>query len=182
VKCLKKETIMHYLDNEMDDNKRENVEKHLALCESCHSAVKNIRDEIEFVKSNLNILNPAEITIPSFEDSLLYDKKEGRAATVFSLRRDKSLRLIKRVVIPLAAVLALTIIGLNYTDVFNKRLDASQIEAILKAEEEMFVPESNSWWTERRLVITIIDEDKKTCERIITSNKEENIISETFSY
>jgi len=182
VKCLKKETIMHYLDNEMDDNKRENVEKHLALCDNCRNAVKSMRDEIEFVKSHLSILNPADITVPSFDHSLPDDKKMERMVPVFSLQRDKTLRLIKRVVIPIAAVLALTIIGLNYTDVFNKRLDASQIEAILKAEEEMFVPESNSWWTERRLVITIIDEDKKTCERIITSNKEENIISETFSY
>ena len=181
MKCLAKEIIIQYLDNELSDTEKKEIENHLSICERCRRTVREIKEKIELLKKDMEKLNPEKVIIPSFSYSAIRDIKKKRIFPGF-LRFSDPVALLIRVFIPVAMIIVLVLFAINYFNVFDHKLDYEKIEAMLNADDELIIPDSNSWWTERRLVITIIHEDNRTYERIITSNKEENIIRETFHY
>ncbi|MCP4725711.1 MAG: hypothetical protein GY863_11775 [bacterium] len=74
------------------------------------------------------------------------------------------------------------IVVIAYNSFPDSEEDPGYMEAIMRAEEDILIPDSNSWWTERRMFIAIIDKDTKTMEKIVTSKNSDNIISETIKY
>lgn len=61
MKCLKKEEIRAFLDNEFFQKEKKKIEKHLSECPKCQNIKKEIKEEINFVELKMTLLNPKTI-------------------------------------------------------------------------------------------------------------------------
>ena len=69
-------TIQKYIDNELSQEERIKVEKHLETCEECKKQVENQRVFAENVKKSLDGFVPENIEIPEFKVS--YQPQKNR--------------------------------------------------------------------------------------------------------
>lgn len=174
MKCLKREIIIRYINNELENIERGNVEQHIADCEKCRSAVNKMKEKIDFLRKDIALLNPEKITVPSFEYPA-----ETREEYIIEKNKPKFLR---RYLFPAAAVLVILIFIFIKQDTINGEIDFNHIEAVLNAEGETLFPDINAWWFEERLDITIIDVKKRTVEKITAFEKKENFNVSTYSF
>ena len=61
MKCLKKNTIMEYIDNEISGEKLREIEAHLAACPKCGKTVEKMRRDTDLVMKNIELLNPRHV-------------------------------------------------------------------------------------------------------------------------
>lgn len=81
---LKKKIIRSFIDLELSENKREDVEKHLGECPRCQNLVKNARQNIDFIKEQIDFLAPEEI--PSQIPPLLSQSEKKETSMPFFYR------------------------------------------------------------------------------------------------
>lgn len=172
--------MIQYLDDELTKPEKETIESHLSQCDSCRKALADMKEKVAFVKKDLSFLNPEKVDIPLF---IVHEEKHKLKRIRKLLHPEVALSggsyaWIKRLAIPLAAVLILWIGVMIHSRFFERKSGTIQTEAILKNLDEIIITDPNAWWTDRRLIIIIIDEDKKTVERIITSKNEDDVIRE----
>jgi hypothetical protein len=79
---LRKNTIRSFIDRELSENRRKDVETHLGECPRCQSLVENVSREIDFVKKQIDYLAPEEIPsqIPPLPGQ---SEKKGTSAPFF---------------------------------------------------------------------------------------------------
>lgn len=61
MRCLKREKIQTFVDEELLPKEIKKVEKHLSQCSSCRDVLKSVKEEIKLVDAKLEFLNPATI-------------------------------------------------------------------------------------------------------------------------
>jgi hypothetical protein len=173
MKCLKKELLIQYLDNELPARVVLNVEDHLRICPDCRMRLSQIREEVALVKDALDELNPREIPLEDFD----YEKASRPSAVPARVRkparfgtRARSLRLAAAA----AAVLLMLIGGLH---IAKDRAPALNGNDVALYEQVLIEGSPNEFWHNRQLVVRIINEDERSEERIITSKNEESVAS-----
>lgn len=82
MKCLKREIIRAFIDNELLPQKRKNVEEHLSRCSSCQGILRSVQEEIECVKTGLDSLNPVAIPQAMAVDTFRTEMKKRRISTI----------------------------------------------------------------------------------------------------
>ena len=73
-------TIQKYLDNELSQEERNEVEKHLENCQECSKQVENQRVFAENVKKSIEAFVPNEAAIPDFK--IAYQPKKTRTLRI----------------------------------------------------------------------------------------------------
>ncbi len=174
MKCFNLDYIQRYLDKELTAEEIKKFEQHLSGCTFCNGELNDRAENIALIRSELSILEPEEIIVPVNPFSTAYTDNRMNAGN--------SRKVFFRRMTLLAAAAILVAIFISQIDYLNRVEDYDYMEAIMKAEEDILIPDSNTWWTEKRMFIAIIDEENKTMEKIITSKNAENIISETIKY
>ncbi|MCP4723699.1 MAG: hypothetical protein GY863_01620 [bacterium] len=171
--CPEEEIILRYLDNELTEEDTGRFELHLSECEKCRNELDRMAENIALIKRDIKQLEPESINVPDYPFS--------KTLKILSLGKvSGAKKMLKRIILPAAALIMVVLIA--YNTFKDSEIDQDYMEAIMKAEEDILIPDSNSWWTERRMFIAIIDKDTKTMEKIITSKNSDNIISETIKY
>ncbi len=78
---LKKKIIRSFIDRELSEIKRKEVEKHLGECQRCQNLVKNANQEIKFIKKQIDFLAPEET--PSQIPPLLGQREKKETSMPF---------------------------------------------------------------------------------------------------
>lgn len=58
MRCIKSGKIRAYLDNEMTDKKKVSIEMHLKKCEMCQKMLKDEKNNLQYMKSRLKLIDP----------------------------------------------------------------------------------------------------------------------------
>ena len=66
MKHLNDKTIQNYIDNELPESERKEIESHLEKCPSCKQKVETQRAFSDKLKKSLETLAPDDITVPEF--------------------------------------------------------------------------------------------------------------------
>ena len=82
MKCLKREEIRAFIDNELSLEKRKNVEAHLSLCSPCQGILRSVQEGIECVKTGLDSLDPAAIPRAAAVNTFRTEMKNHRIFTI----------------------------------------------------------------------------------------------------
>jgi hypothetical protein len=169
--CPDEGFIQSYLDKEMPEEEIREFDDHLSECSRCRAEVERHANNLKLLKKEFTRLDPDKVEVPDFPFSGLNEPD----------RRKINIKPMMKFFIPAAAALLIIILVVSNT-LFKDEVDHKFLEAVMMAEEDILIPDSNSWWTEKRMFIAIIDEETKTMEKIVTSKKSENIIAETIDY
>ncbi|MFC1514155.1 anti-sigma factor family protein [candidate division KSB1 bacterium] len=168
--CLKDENFQQLLDKELSDTDKKQYEDHLSECSACRNKMTEMQDKTEFVKFNLDYLNPEHLPALSRE-SLLHAAK-----SIINTRKPKY---YKWAWMSAAAVVLFFLLTINDSDNIIEIIDRSQIDAVVQSQEDIISADAVSWFSDRSFVISIVDKESNTVEHIITSNKKETPISVT---
>lgn len=57
-KCLKKEIILQYIDNEFRAKKQKKIAAHLSGCHKCRQEAERIKSKMNFVSSKIEMIDP----------------------------------------------------------------------------------------------------------------------------
>lgn len=66
MKCLNKTTLTLYVDNELPEHLRNEIDLHLHSCPKCQRLLREIKTEIEFTGAKLELLKPETIPDGTF--------------------------------------------------------------------------------------------------------------------
>jgi len=108
MRCLKREKIQTFIDNELSPKERKKVEEHLSQCSTCRDILKTAKEKIKFIDTKLESLNPA--SIPHLK------KEELIQSNVFKKGQPIFLRFLfakVRVPVPALVFLACVILALT---------------------------------------------------------------------
>ena len=83
MKHLNDKTIQRYIDNELPENERKEIETHLEKCASCRQKVESQRVFSDKLKKSLETLAPDNITVPEFSFRNASNQKVNIARIVF---------------------------------------------------------------------------------------------------
>lgn len=78
MKCLKKEILTRYADNELPEARRNAVESHLEECTVCQKTLAIVKQETAFVGNKLDILRPEDVTVPVFHPTMAAARREKK--------------------------------------------------------------------------------------------------------
>lgn len=119
MKCLKREKIRAFIDNELSAREKKRVENHLSGCSKCQKELKKAEEEIQFIQRQLEFLNPK--TVPEYTP-LLFSKKEKRGELrilfkrfIFSSVRVPAILLV--VIISLALLMSFMLFAKNVSTI-----------------------------------------------------------------
>ena len=59
MRCINSGKIRAYLDNEMTDKKKVSIEMHLKKCEVCQRILRDEKNNLQYVRSRLKLIDPA---------------------------------------------------------------------------------------------------------------------------
>lgn len=59
--CIKKETLLQYLDCDCSNKRYQKISRHLMACPICRAELEKIEDKINFIKDKSRLLDPPEI-------------------------------------------------------------------------------------------------------------------------
>jgi len=87
MKHLNDKTIQSYIDNELPESERKEIESHLEKCPSCKQKVETQRAFSDKLKKSLETLAPDDIEVPefSFGSTTKYKVNIARIAMISSL-------------------------------------------------------------------------------------------------
>jgi len=96
MKHLNDRTIQSYIDNELPESKRKEIEFHLEECISCKQKVESQRAFTDKLKKSLETTVPNDIAVPefSFGSTARYKVKVARIAIISSLSTACAIALI----------------------------------------------------------------------------------------
>jgi hypothetical protein len=138
MKHLRKNIIRSYIDRELSEIKRKEVEKHLNECPKCQSYLKNASQNIDFIKKQLNFLAPEKI--PS-QIPPLPAQAEKSASRSFLYRLIFSTVRVPSVVLVIAGLIITTLSVLVYSgNIKTEKLKPQLVMNETKGRIEMFSP------------------------------------------
>lgn len=133
MRCLKREKIQTFIDNELSPKERKKVEEHLSQCSTCRDILKAAKEEIKFIDTKLESLNPT--AIPQLRrDEFIIPKSSKR-------RRPFLIRLIfAKVKVPIPALVFLCAVILALSAMLYSEYNRS-VDLVTTRKK---TPESNS--------------------------------------
>jgi len=177
MKCLKRVTLLDFLNNELSKEESSNVKVHLESCEKCKIKLQELESEISVLKSSLKSLNPECIPALKFEQPKLIKKRKTKSIS-------------KNIFFPVVSPkFGLAIVALILLLIFTIWLSISkedenftieEIQQMTLVEEYCIDDDPKRDWNEKRLLITIFDKKNNTAEIIKTSIEKSKIDREVF--
>lgn len=75
MKCLKKNVILEYIDDEISEKETRMVEAHLSTCQKCREELESMKKDIDLVFENLALLDPTDVPADILIPPLKVEKK-----------------------------------------------------------------------------------------------------------
>lgn len=176
MKCLKRVTLLDFLNNELSKEESSNIKTHLETCEKCKTKLNELDSEISVLKSNLKSLNPE--FIPDIKFNLLKQKEQRKKSIykkisfpIFSPKFGFAM-----VGLVLLLISSIWVIILKEDDKFT----IEEIQQMTLVEEYCNDDDPKRDWNEKRILITIFDNKNNTAEIIKTSIEKSKIDREVF--
>ncbi|MCP4724005.1 MAG: hypothetical protein GY863_03160, partial [bacterium] len=136
--CPDEEIILRYLDNELTDEDTGRFELHLSECGKCKNELDRMAENIALIKREMEQLGPEKTDVPDFPFSKT--PKIHSSAKISGTKK-----ILRRIILPAAALIMIVVIA--YNSFPDSEEDPGYMEAIMRAEEDILIPDSNSWWT-----------------------------------
>lgn len=144
--CINLIQIQQYIDNELPDKDRAQIEQHISACANCSALLIKQQQRTERMKEMLNTLVPKNIEVPAFTSAANATK-----ARTLSMR--------KKIIYSIsAACMALLVAGVCYI-LQDKRTDTVYIVNSLGPEINANLPVS-----EQEMIINVIDPEGNVTE------------------
>ena len=181
MKCIKRHTLLAYLDDELPAHLKSLVERHLRGCRACETELQRLKQEVQAARARLAELEPQEISVPSFEPTRV-DHRQTRSLSRFlrSLipQPPSSVGWLRPVTIAVLAV-AILLVGVNtlFREPEEELISQSTTYTRGLAEHD-----PNRMWHERQLIIEVSLKGENTRSRIVTSKNRDNVVRESYTY
>lgn len=167
---------MHeYMDGALPHSAEVAIKQHLKSCQNCSEAFEK---EARFSRVFKDAMEHRTSSI-SVDLSMVNNLKEAEKRQEFKSLTKKGLKLVLK---PVSVVLAslfiiLVVLVLHMSNPSKKDSTFAYEEpGILEPFESLLIEDPKTDWIERRLIITIVDEEQKTVEKFITSKFPDRII------
>jgi len=139
MKCFKEDILQQYIDNELDNESKIAVEHHLSVCSDCMKKLEYLKDNSDFVISELSKLSSDINEIPDISTILPTSKKR-----------------IYRNLFYVLAVASVLIIGIFYYNNSNDITDSNE-NAVVYVNDFEF--DANKSVTDQDFEIVIVKKE-----------------------
>jgi hypothetical protein len=153
MRCLSREEMQEYIDNEVTSDAENEIVKHIAVCEKCLSLYNEVNEDKTLVNEFLNSALPDYelVSVPEFK------------LPVRKAMNKKSYRLV-------AVLAAATLIGFIFLIRFDKKPVMEKIpEAEILMNEFYEGQDLNRLWHDKSQILIIQDEKGNVIQSIITN-------------
>lgn len=169
MKCKKaRRLIFDYKDNSLSSSGEKKISDHLDDCRDCSEVFEKDPLLTKLLKDTMN-----HRTTSLFIDLSIIDKlKEERKRQEFKNRTKRRMNLILKPVslVLVSLIVFLVVLALYLSNPISKDTAyLSDEEKIFEYFDSLVLDDPKTDWIERRLIITIIDEELETYEKFITS-------------
>jgi hypothetical protein len=171
MKCLSREIIFDYINKELSEDNMEKIKDHLESCEKCRDIFHHVNNQIQQVKTGLDLLSPENI--PEMPFCLPRETKKTQRGIISSLFQ-QPLNISIEFTWKKAFVFALLI--LIFISIFTLRKDREisekDLQRLLMIDNIYYEEGHKVDWNGKKLVIIIFDEEKNTFELVRTDMHE----------
>jgi hypothetical protein len=169
MKCKKaRKLIFEYKDKSLSSSGEKKIRDHFKDCRDCSEVFEKDPLLTKLLKDTMN-----HRTTSLFIDLSIIDKlKEERKRQELQSRTKRGISLIlKPVSLVLVSLIVFLVVLVFYLSnpISKDRAFLSDEEKILEYFDSLVLDDPKTDWIERRLIITIIDEEQETYEKFITS-------------
>ena len=176
MKCLKKNKIFDYLNEELNGEEKKNVIEHLEKCEKCRNKQMAVQDKIQLVKEKLDLLESMNIPEKSF---VIPAEKSISEQSVFKKIRFSSPPILNwKSALAVSTVFLCLIFGFLLKHKTKPNYEEMFLHVV--AMEQSFMSDAKADYNENAFYISSFDEEKKQVEIIRTSNNGETISQKKF--
>ena len=176
--CLTDDILMQYLDNELPAKLTKNAKAHLLGCENCRARLDRLTEQVARVAGMMDQLNPPVVDVPAFvppqqnaQPAVSYRPAWSQLVSPFGLPL-----WWRRTAVAAVVAVALAILGLSLN---QSRETEMQTSLVSPEPRHLLNTDANSLWRDRQLIITVTNESDGTCQRIVSSRHERNVIRES---
>lgn len=173
-KCQK--SLYEYLDKSFSQKKEKEIMEHLKGCRDCSEIFERENRFSQLLKKVMDYKTSFLSLDYSMVERLKDVKKERKSLAFKPEKLNFVLRPIGLIITAVSIIaLALMLIHLAHQ---NKETLISSFskENIIDFEEDLMMADPKTDWMERRLIITIVDEKRKSYGKIITSKFSDRVI------
>jgi hypothetical protein len=170
MRCLKRETIIRYLDNELTVQVMNHVRRHLKECPGCRTALGETENQIAVLRRSIAGLDPENVLMPPFRYT---QPEERRGSSKSAFLHVLTSWLPPRAWLRPAAFLLVTILIIlaGSQTIINDKNGGLNPTAVTY-EHTYLHTNPNTAWHKRQLVITITDGEENLVGKIVTSADE----------
>jgi hypothetical protein len=177
MKCLNKELLIRYHDNELPADVMSEVETHLRTCSHCQLLFARIREDVALVKEALAELNPESPTTRAFDFDQASRPLPARTEALKTVRLLTRGRLLR-----LAGAIAAIIVVVGILHIMNNGEPVRLADGEMRHSQILIEGNPNEFWHGRQLVVLIIHEDENSEEKIVTSKEEKISTRESYTF
>ena len=179
MRCVRRQRLFDYLNGELSRGERADVDSHLSSCEKCRKTLRELEERVRSVKQAVSKMDPwalPDVSLPGFEMEEPASAA-GRSKVRAPMGPSWRLRTVPWAAFSGAALMMLAAILILWPrkDVIENRAGFDFQSFHL---ESVFLTDAKEDWDEKRLYLTIYDEETGQMEIIKTSLNEDNITRE----
>ncbi len=176
MKCADDGTLQAYLDSELSESTAQTLAEHIGECQLCQTRLAEMQAAAERLRNSLLELNPANIDIPKWDTPSLTANASQPAESPPTMPLRTTLPGWLRPLTAVAAGFVLTFWSYHH---FSPSPPAEPHRMAAEWPLPEVTTDPNRMWHERSLVITVVDHNTGTTERIVTSNRDGGTTHET---
>jgi hypothetical protein len=171
MKCFGREIIFDYINKELSEDTTTIIKNHLESCAKCREIFHHVNNQIQRVKTGLDLLTPEDIPESSF--CLPQETRKtlkGIISNIFQqpLKISIELTWIKAVVFAFLILIFISIFSLRK----NREISEKDLQRLLMIDNIYYEENPKVDWNGKKLVIIIFDEEKDTFELVRTDMHE----------
>ena len=179
MKCLSRETLFNYLNKELPESRREVAHEHILQCPTCRQNLSLMEQQVQQVIHDMDLLNPDTVSLRPFQIPGS-DGKSDRRRFLNTFFRLPELCRFHPGLCRLAVGGAILFIGFIITFSMQTKFFCDRTNHAIHPfnYEAYIITDAKQDWNEKRLIITVLDENVDELQIIHSSIIEDHITRE----
>ena len=171
MKCLSRENIFDYINNELSEDNMKKIKNHLESCEKCHDIFHFVNNQIQQVKTDLDLISPDDIPeIPFYIPQETKETSKEIISGFFQqpLKFSIELTWAKMCVFSLLILISISLFLLRK----DSEISEKDLQRLLMIADSYYDEDPKVDLNGNKLTILIFDQEKKTFEVVRTDRHE----------
>jgi hypothetical protein len=171
MKCFSRQIIFDYINKELSEDTTTIIKNHLESCATCREIFHHVNNQIQRVKTGLDLLTPENIPESSFcLPQEIKKPSQGIISNIFHqpLKISIEFTWIKAAVLTFLILIFISIFSLRK----DREISEKDLQRLLMIDNIYYEEDPKVDWKGKKLVIIIFDEEKDTFELVRTDMHE----------